>query len=198
MKRLKSWLEELEHYQKAQRGLMGQLPYQEGYFYDHQQTAYVLSNPTREDVHDLVAIQRSAYGGKAPWDASTLRNDIEFNRRSYYIIVKNENQKSVAFIGTWMSAKEVHISNLCVLEDYQGLGIGSFLVQEMKRIGSQLKRQYFTLEVRVSNHGARDLYKRLGFKEVRIKPRYYYDNKEDAVDMKMFLNTEDAGPGHLV
>ena len=50
-------------------------------------------------------------------------------------------------------------------------------------IALQKEARWFTLEVRVSNTGAQNLYKKLGFREAGIRPRYYTDNNEDAVIM---------------
>ena len=40
-----------------------------------------------------------------------------------------------------------------------------------------------TLEVRVSNRPAQELYSRLGFRPAGVRPRYYMDNREDALIM---------------
>jgi ribosomal-protein-alanine N-acetyltransferase len=40
-----------------------------------------------------------------------------------------------------------------------------------------------TLEVRLSNVAARQLYQRFGFRPVGVRPRYYSDNGEDALIM---------------
>ena len=41
----------------------------------------------------------------------------------------------------------------------------------------------YTLEVRVSNHGAIAMYERLGFRRAGRRRRYYSDNGEDAMIM---------------
>jgi ribosomal-protein-alanine N-acetyltransferase len=43
--------------------------------------------------------------------------------------------------------------------------------------------QIATLEVRVSNEQARNLYRKLGFHDVAFRRGYYHDNNEDAVVM---------------
>ena len=43
------------------------------------------------------------------------------------------------------------------------------------------------LEVRASNQAARGLYKKVGFKEVGLRPRYYPDTNEDAITMTLAL-----------
>ncbi len=46
-----------------------------------------------------------------------------------------------------------------------------------------LSARWMTLEVRVSNTGARALYEKLGYRQADIRSRYYTDNNEDAVVM---------------
>ena len=46
-----------------------------------------------------------------------------------------------------------------------------------------------TLEVRIHNLRARKLYERLGFHQTNIKSHYYIDNREDAVEMEVKLQS---------
>ena len=52
-----------------------------------------------------------------------------------------------------------------------------------------------TLEVRLSNAAARQLYQRFGFRPVGVRPRYYSDNGEDALIMttERLDRPDDAG-----
>ena len=50
----------------------------------------------------------------------------------------------------------------------------------------------FTLEVRVSNHGAIGMYERFGFRSAGVRPRYYHDNGEDALIMWLDCTRGDA------
>jgi ribosomal-protein-alanine N-acetyltransferase len=51
-----------------------------------------------------------------------------------------------------------------------------------------------TLEVRVSNSGAQDLYRRFGFAPAGIRKAYYPDNAEDA----LIMWANDIGTGEYV
>lgn len=50
-----------------------------------------------------------------------------------------------------------------------------------------------TLEVRVSNVAAQELYRKLGFAEVGLRKAYYNDNHEDALLMTLFFFPESQG-----
>ena len=50
-------------------------------------------------------------------------------------------------------------------------------------VGSVLDVEDLTLEVRVTNRGAQDLYRGFGFSPGGVRPNYYNDIKEDALIM---------------
>ena len=87
------------------------------------------------------------------------------------------------FLGMWYTVDEVHIVSLGVRREYRGMGIGDLLLiggieQAMARRASVV-----TLEVRVSNFVAKNLYLKFGLKERGIRKNYYTDNREDAIIM---------------
>ncbi|MDN6731712.1 MAG: ribosomal-protein-alanine N-acetyltransferase, partial [Atopostipes suicloacalis] len=55
----------------------------------------------------------------------------------------------------------------------------------------KLEIKVLTLELRVSNHKAKKLYKKIGFKEKSIRKNYYSDNNEDALKMAYRIEKED-------
>ena len=61
--------------------------------------------------------------------------------------------------------------------------IGDKLVQALVELCRENKIVSMTLEVRVSNIVAQNLYKKYGFKLAGIRKEYYSDNKEDAMIM---------------
>ena len=78
---------------------------------------------------------------------------------------------------------EGHITNVAVHSDYRGKKIGDELVKELVNLCKNNNIVSMTLEVRVSNIVAQNLYKKYGFKLAGIRKEYYSDNKEDAMIM---------------
>ena len=89
----------------------------------------------------------------------------------------------VGFTGFWVMAGEAHITNIAVREEYRRQGIGESLIISIMDMAAALNAEFVTLEVRVSNTIAQNLYRKYGFTEVGLRHRYYHDNGEDALLM---------------
>ena len=63
----------------------------------------------------------------------------------------------------------------------------SRLIEMVLRDAHELGASKVMLEVRASNSAAQALYKQFGFQIVHRRPRYYVDNREDA----LLMNLED-------
>lgn len=89
----------------------------------------------------------------------------------------------VGFIGSWIMADEAHITSIAVRGTYRRRGIGEHLLITAIELAMELKASLLTLEVRVSNTGAQNLYNKYGFTQVGLRRGYYTDNREDAIVM---------------
>ncbi len=81
----------------------------------------------------------------------------------------------------------VRIMLFAVAPGYQGLGIGTRLVEKTILQARLEMRRFITLEVRKENLRARRFYSRFGFSATDYLPAYYNDGG-DAVRMDMFLS----------
>ncbi len=89
----------------------------------------------------------------------------------------------VGFVGIWTVSDEAHITAIAVREAYRGKGIGELLMIAAFLLAEQINTHYVTLEVRVSNTVAQNLYTKYGFQKTGIRRGYYLDNREDALIM---------------
>ncbi len=87
------------------------------------------------------------------------------------------------FVGLWYMVDEAHVVSIGVRTEYRGLGLGELLLISAIEQAVELKSRMVTLEVRVSNHVAQNLYKKYGFTERGARKGYYTDNREDALIM---------------
>ena len=130
-----------------------------------------------KDVDAVAAIEEATFA--RPWSRESFRQELTRNAVARYLVAEEEG-KILGYAGAWVILDESHITNIAVLEEARGRGIGKRLTVQLLQILSNLGACYATLEVRVSNERAQNLYKSLGFVSVGKRKRYYEDNNEDA------------------
>ena len=98
----------------------------------------------------------------------------------------------VGFVGFWIMSDEAHITSIAVREECRHQGIGEILMIAVIERAMELKARLVTLEVRVSNTAAQNLYTKYGFNKVGVRKGYYTDNREDALMMSTdHINTSE-------
>jgi len=121
-----------------------------------------------------------------PWRKMTNnQNDVLTPKIRPYI---------VGFSGIWLMADEAHITNIAVAQEYRRRGIGELLLIATIDLARELKATMMTLEARVSNIAAQNLYSKYGFAKMGVRHGYYLDNKEDAV----IMSTEDINSANFL
>lgn len=155
---------------------------------------------TLDDLGQVVAIDRLSF--PQPWSESSYRFELTQNGAAHFwVAVATEAHRPtlldrvlgraqrtvVGYGGLWHVVDEAHINTLAVHPDWRGRRVGerllTCLLDDARRLGAVTA----TLEVRVSNVVAQNLYRRYGFLEVGRRPRYYADN-EDALLMTAFMS----------
>ena len=89
----------------------------------------------------------------------------------------------IGFAGFWVMANEAHIISIAVREAYRRRGMGELLLASAVDMAPGLSAHRMTLEVRVSNTIAQNLYYKYGFTRIGLRGAYYTDDREDAVLM---------------
>jgi ribosomal-protein-alanine N-acetyltransferase len=151
------------------------------------------------DLAQVMSIEREAFS--APWPASAYRYELTQNDLSWYLVVRKRQTKArlvkwvpwldrtesaiVAYGGLWSIVDEAHISTLAVHPQWRGRSLGELALVALIDIAILRDAREVTLEVRVSNHVAQNLYKKHRFVEVGRRKRYYHDNNEDALIMTL-------------
>ncbi|QWC24793.1 ribosomal protein S18-alanine N-acetyltransferase [Bacillus haikouensis] len=135
---------------------------------------------TVDDLDAVMEIEHRSFS--IPWTREAFYNEIEQNHLSTYLVVE-DGECIAGYCGVWLVVDEAHITNVAVLPDYRGKGLGEALMKRIMEIAKQVGAHVMTLEVRVSNEAAKGLYRKMGFQDGGIRKRYYSDNQEDALVM---------------
>ena len=132
-----------------------------------------------EDVDGVAAVEAATF--PTPWSRDAFASEMK-NVAARYLVAEKDG-KLIGYAGAWIILDESHITNIAVLKDERGQGIGRRLTEGLMQYLSNLGAAYATLEVRKSNEVAQNLYKSLGFIKLGVRKRYYEDNGEDALIM---------------
>lgn len=159
---------------------------------------YIVEPMRWDDVPQVMVIERESF--PLPWPERAYRYELSQNKNSHYVVLRlrpapapqsqwkrlerllrrNRRPPVLGYGGFWMIAGEAHISTLAVPHAWRRRGLGELLLWSMLKQATLMGAFEATLEVRVSNHAAQNLYLKYGFEKVGRRRRYYQDNGEDA------------------
>ncbi|WP_042353108.1 ribosomal protein S18-alanine N-acetyltransferase [Bacillus massiliigorillae] len=138
-----------------------------------------------KDLDEIVELEHKCF--TVPWSRDAFFNELYQNQYATYFILEEEG-KIIGYCGAWLVIDEAHITNIAILPEFRGRGLGEALLQKMIDKCREDHIERMTLEVRASNTVAQSLYKKLGFQDGAIRKKYYSDNQEDAI--VMWVNIE--------
>jgi len=163
---------------------------------------YAVEPMRLQDITEVMEIEDVSFS--SPWSARAYRHELMENDLSHYFVVRQrrvERSESgllarirrslgvgtppaiLGYGGFWMMVDEAHISTIAVRPNLRHRGIGELLLVAMLDRAIELATEIATLEVRVSNITAQNLYRKYGFEQVGLRRKYYRDSGEDALIM---------------
>lgn len=183
---------------------------------DYTNLPYVVEPMRLQDIGQVMEIEHVSF--PSPWSARTYRHELLDNDLSHYFVVHQRQMGRsgsallarvrrslgveirppiLGYGGFWMMAGEAHISTIAVQPNWRRRGIGELLVVAMLDRATELEAHIATLEVRVSNVTAQNLYHKYGFRQVGLRRRYYRDRDEDALIMSTERLTSTTFQSHF-
>ena len=133
-----------------------------------------------EDIPSVVEIEKEAFA--TPWTAEVFEHEMTGNNYAHYAVAIYEDEV-IGHCGMWIVLDECHITNVAVRKHLRGNGIGEALMKEAIALCKEKEVRLMTLEVRMTNITAQNLYRKLGFQDGGIRKNYYTDDHEDALVM---------------
>lgn len=134
-----------------------------------------------EDIDGVMQIEAAAYGDHH-WSKSSFLSEIS-NDLAYYYTLQLQDGTVCAYAGCWHILEEAHITTIAVHPYYRKRKFAQVLLCRVINDCYKDKIKYITLEVRVSNTAAINLYTKYGFSSFGKRKGYYQDNNEDALIM---------------
>lgn len=136
-------------------------------------------NARTEDVNLIAELEKENF--ISPWTYDQFVYEIEQNEFSKTLLIM-DNDILVGYLNYWIIFDQATINKVCIKKEYRRQGLACKLMSLALEDIIKNKCIIVTLEVRVSNKNAINLYQKNKFKIVTKKVNYYSDG-EDAFFM---------------
>jgi ribosomal-protein-alanine N-acetyltransferase len=134
----------------------------------------------RRHVRSVLKIEQEVY--PRPWSASLFLSELALrSTRAYY--VARIGRELVGYAGLMMTLDDGHVTTIAVDPKWHRHKLGTRLLLVLAREAIARGATSLTLEVRMSNRGAQELYRQFGFGPVGVRKNYYQEVNEDALVM---------------
>ncbi len=145
---------------------------------------YRFTGMTLTDLPRIYEIECACF--PTPWNIESYIGELN-NPASFYVVAR-DGDNPVAFGGIWIIEGHAHIVTMATDENHRRQGLARMIINKFVHECKNRNVEEITLEVRVNNEAAKNLYKSFGFVTVGIRPKYYTDTNEDALVMLMPLS----------
>ena len=141
-----------------------------------------------DDIPAVVELDKMSFS--LPWPERSFRFELSDNPASRCWVAEVEG-RIVGMIVVWLLIGEAHVATLATHPNFRRQGIAKRLLSHALQYLTDEGAQSSFLEVRASNSAAQEMYHKFGYRESGRRRRYYKDNDEDAILMKLdSLNVE--------
>lgn len=117
-----------------------------------------------------------------PWSLSLFLSELRYGDSRVYVVARS-GLDLVGYAGLMLVAGDGHITNVGVDEEHRRHGVATRMMLVLARRALAEGAEALTLEVRMSNTEAQELYRRFGFAPAGVRKNYYADSNEDALIM---------------
>ena len=134
----------------------------------------------RRHLRSVLRIESKVY--PVPWSMSLFLSELALrSTRAYYVAFVG--RQVVGYAGLMMTLDDGHVTTIAVDPAWHRHKVGTRLLLALTREALRRGATSLTLEVRLGNKPAQNLYRRFGFRPVGVRKNYYAETKEDALVM---------------
>lgn len=136
----------------------------------------------RRHLRRVLAIESRVY--PRPWSMSLFLSEIAQKTSRSYLVIRIDGEVA-GYAGMMYMTFEGHVTNIAVDPDQHGRKLGTRLLLTLITEAIARGVEVISLEVRVTNNVAQDMYAKFGFHVVGVRKGYYIETREDALVMEV-------------
>lgn len=134
------------------------------------------------DLKEIYKIENASFN--SPWTLDFFKHELN-NPASFFYILEIQD-KLVGYVIFWIFKDESHIANIAIHPEFRKMGYGEQLLNWVFDFCRERSVASVSLEVSEVNEAARQLYSKMGFKNVGRRAKYY-ENNFDALILTKIL-----------
>lgn len=139
-----------------------------------------------EHLKAIAVIEQESFSD--PWSEDALRSEL--SNEGAHFIVAMKNSEVAGYMGMHMVLDECYIANVAVKLSYRRQGIAESLLYSAEKTAKDKNCSFISLEVRVSNIPAINLYKKIGYISQGERKNFYSHPTENALIMTKTFSEE--------
>ncbi len=141
-------------------------------------TFFKIERLLKTDLKKLMEIEKISFSH--PWNLALFESELD-NTSSTCLKILTHDSSFAGYIILRDIVDETHILSIAIHPNFRRKGLAQTLIETCEK--NFCCGKILLLEVRVSNEPAIELYKKIGFKPLYVRKRYYPDG-EDAIVME--------------
>ncbi|MBW3536507.1 MAG: ribosomal protein S18-alanine N-acetyltransferase [Actinobacteria bacterium] len=134
----------------------------------------------RRHLRRVLEIEAAVY--PRPWSFSLFLSELALRGSRAYVIARCGDEL-VGYAGLMMALDDAHVTTIAVDPAWHRRHIATRLLLHLADVARERGAAHMTLEVRVGNTEAQNLYRAFGFRPAGIRRGYYAETNEDALVM---------------
>ena len=135
----------------------------------------ILREMTYDDLSAIAALEAELF--KEPWTQADFQRELDENEFANYYIAEI-NGEIAGYFGLWLLFDQAQITTIGTAKKFQRQHVASFMMEAIDQMCAENECEFLSLEVRVSNTPAQNLYKKFGLEIVSVRKDYYSDHED--------------------
>ncbi len=136
-----------------------------------------------EHLEDVLKIEEECFS--KPWSENSVKELLLSEKAE--LLGAFDGGRLIGYSCLEWVLDEGSLTNIAVSDEYRKMGVGSQLMAALMKSAEEKELAFVTLEVRVSNLPAVNLYRKFGFLDVGTRRNYYDAPREDALLMTRYI-----------
>jgi ribosomal-protein-alanine N-acetyltransferase len=135
----------------------------------------ILREMTYDDLSTIAALEAELF--KEPWTQADFQRELDENEFANYYIAEIDGEIA-GYFGLWLLFDQAQITTIGTAKKFQRQHVASFMMEAIDQMCVENECEFLSLEVRISNIPAQNLYKKFGLEIVSVRKDYYSDHED--------------------